>query len=170
MPHNRAQKTFVVIGAVSVACLAGSQFVRPPHGNPRFDPTQTIEAQTAMPPQVATVLERGCRDCHSDTTVWRWYANIAPVMWLQAADVWAGRAHMNLSEWGRYTPAQKVDRLQGMCRLVRKGEMPLWYYEPLHPAAWLSSADKDLLCDWTSEEAQRLKTSMSAEAPAAVRK
>lgn len=35
-----------------------------------------------------------------------------------------------------------------MCEQVREGEMPLWFYIPLHPDARLSEADIRILCDW----------------------
>ena len=83
---------------------------------------------------------RACRDCHSNETVWPWYSNIAPVSWLVASDVHEGREHFNVSDWDR--PDQEGDEA---AELVEEGEMPLWFYLPLHPEAQLSDAEKQRL-------------------------
>jgi hypothetical protein len=144
------------IGFVSVVLLVAMQFARPRRVHRKIDESQTILAQTRMPPEVATILDRSCNDCHSERTAWRWYSNIAPVSWLQMADVGMGRDAMNLSRWSNFTPRLQKDRLQHICKLMRSGDMPLWYYKPLHPSAWVSSDDANRVCGWTQSEIQRL--------------
>jgi hypothetical protein len=151
----RAQRVFAIIGIVAIFGLM--QFARPPRNNPRTVASQTIFAQTSMPAGVKSYLGSVCRDCHSHDTVWRFYSNFAPVLWLQAADVWAGRFQMDLSRWGAFTTAQKEDRLKGICNQVREGKMPLSYYKPLHPDTWhLSKTLVDHLCEWTEAERKKL--------------
>ena len=116
-------------------------------------PAESIESQTQMPQNVAAIFHRACQDCHTELTHWPWYSNIAPLMWLQAADVYGARDHMNLSTWGRYTEEQRTERLIAICRMVAGNKMPLWYYKLLHyPDAWLSEADKKAVCDWAKTE------------------
>ncbi|MCL5746251.1 MAG: heme-binding domain-containing protein [Acidobacteria bacterium] len=154
---HKIWKGLAIIGIVAIAGVIVAQFVSPQKGNPRVDPTQTIEARTHMPQQVADILNRTCRDCHTNQTSWQWYGNIAPGSWLMIADVYVARSRMNLSNWGTYTPAQQADRLRGMCRRARNGSMPLWYYRALHyPSAWLSSQDVNTLCEWTQSEGKLL--------------
>jgi hypothetical protein len=150
------------IGIFAIPVLIVMQFMTPNKVNRKVDPSQTIEAVTQMTqpfPDVAAILERSCKDCHSEKTVWRWYSNIAPVSWLQMADVGMARDLMNFSRWSDYTRAQQEDRLKGMCEEVRSGDMPLWYYKPLHPSGWLSSGDVNRLCEWTDAERKRLAQS-----------
>ena len=45
-------------------------------------------------------------------------------------DVEEGREHFNVSDWDR--PRQDGDEA---AEVVREGEMPLWFYLPLHPEA-----------------------------------
>jgi hypothetical protein len=48
---------------------------------------------------------------------------------------------------------------------VKKGDMPLWFYLPLHPAAKLSDADKQTLCTW----AEQARTQIIAAHPDAAK-
>ena len=91
-------------------------------------------------PMTRTLAARACFDCHSNQTVWPWYANVAPVSWLLQNDVDEGRGHVNFSEWDRLQRG-----LRGVRNDVMRGEMPPWYYLPLHPQAKLSSAEKETL-------------------------
>ena len=82
-----------------------------------------------------------CGDCHSNLTDWKFYSNIAPASWLIAADVDGGREALNFSEW---------DQPQGeggdeVVEVIREGSMPPFQYKPLHPAARLSSTERDEL-------------------------
>jgi hypothetical protein len=43
-------------------------------------------------PRVSAVLDRSCRDCHSDHTRWPWYSRAAPVSWVLYRDVSKGQA------------------------------------------------------------------------------
>ena len=143
-----------------VTCLAvifiGLQFVRPAKTNPPVDESQTIHARTQMTPQVAAILDRSCRDCHSNKTVWPWYSNVAPVSWFVIGHVNDGRQMMNLSEWGRYDQRRQEKKLLQICDEVTDGAMPLGVYTPLHPGSKLSPADVKILCDWTNAERQRI--------------
>ncbi len=83
---------------------------------------------------------RACYDCHSNETKWPWYARATPAGWLIAHDVNEGRAELNFSEWG--TSGEEGEE---MAETIIEGEMPLWFYVPLHPKAWLSEAEKQQL-------------------------
>ena len=145
---------WIAIGLVVV--FLGMQLVRPARTNPAVDPSQTIEAHTQMTPDVALVLDRSCRDCHTNKTVWPWYTNIAPVSWWLTNHVNEGRGDLNMSEWGRLPRDRQERKLRQMCDEVTDGVMPLSSYLPMHPTARLSEQDKKLLCDWTDEQRERL--------------
>jgi hypothetical protein len=48
-------------------------------------------------PETEALARRACMDCHSNETVWPWYANIAPASWLVYYDVQQGRSRLNFS-------------------------------------------------------------------------
>ena len=86
------------------------------------------------------ILHRSCFDCHSNETKWPWYSYVAPVSWLVADDVYEGRRHMNFSLWADYNT-----------KLVEIGEMPLWFYLPLHPTAELLPEDVQVIVSWSKQ-------------------
>ena len=140
---------------VLVVIFMGLQFVRPARTNPPVDESQSIYARTQMTPQVAAILDRSCRDCHSNKTAWPWYTNVAPVSWFVIGHVNDARKDMNLSEWGRLDHDRQARKLRQMCEEVQDGAMPLSSYTPLHPGSKLSPADVKTLCDWTNAERER---------------
>ena len=124
-----------------------------PTANPPVDPANTIEARAhALTPPVEAILKRSCYDCHSSQTVWPWYGKVAPVGWLLSHDVKEGRREVNFSDWARYNPKRAAHKLGEICEQVGRGEMPLWYYRPMHPGAKLSAADTSAICAWTQAE------------------
>jgi len=142
---------------ISLICLfILIQLKRPARTNPAVDESQTIEARAQMPPQAKDILDRSCRDCHSNKTEWPWYTNVAPVSWWITDHVNEGRQNLNLSEWGKLDKDRQDRKLRQICDEVEGGGMPLSSYLPMHPKAKLSDQDKKTLCDWTAAERQRL--------------
>ena len=142
---------------ILLACvIIGIQFIRPARTNPPIDSSRTIEANSQMTPEVASILDRSCRDCHSNKTVWPWYTNVAPISWWLSNHVNDGRRNLNFSDWAKLPPDRQERKLRQICDEVEDGIMPLSSYLPMHPAARLSDQDKKTLCDWTDAERQRL--------------
>jgi hypothetical protein len=125
-----------------VGLLAAIQLVTFERTNP------PVTGDLHAPPEVKAVLRRACYDCHSNETVWRWYHRVAPGSWLVHRDVVDGRRHLNFSEWASI-PAEKRAKKQKSCAgQVAEGEMPPWFYLPLHRDATLSAADQETLQKW----------------------
>lgn len=150
---RRILKWTVIVLAVGFVAI---QFVRPARTNPAIDESQTVNSITHVTPEVTAILDRSCRDCHSNKTVWPWYTQIAPVSWWLSNHVNEGRHNLNLSEWGKLPRDRQDRKLRQMCDEVTEGQMPLSSYLPVHPAARLSEQDKKTLCDWTEQERARL--------------
>jgi hypothetical protein len=130
-----------------VGALVLIQLIPPDRSNP------PVEEEIDAPPAVQSILRRSCYDCHSHRTRWPWYAWLAPVSWLVAHDVEEAREHLNFSAWNRYDPAESREKLEELWEEVDEGEMPLWYYLPMHPEARLSAEDRSALQLWTEEAA-----------------
>ncbi len=129
---------------VAIGVLAGVmglllliQFI--PYGREHTNPP-VIAEPTWDSPQTRALFFRACADCHSNETKWPWYSNIAPASWLITRDVVQGREEFNVSEWGR--PDNEGD---DAAKLVQNGEMPPWFYLPLHPEANLSPVERQQL-------------------------
>ena len=139
----------VVLFALLVVFVV-AQLVRPSTmANPSVDETQTLYAAEPVPSTVLAILDRSCNDCHSNRTVWPWYAQISPVSWFLADHVKDGRKELNFDAWKGYTPRRQARKLQETCEQVERWEMPIKSYLRLHPDASLSDADRRTLCDWS---------------------
>jgi hypothetical protein len=151
---------------VFLILFAAAQFIRPRRENAPVDATKTIFAVANVPPDVTSILDRSCNDCHTDTVRWPWYSAITPLNFLVAEDVEHGREELNLSTWGRYDARRQARKLEELCEEVEEGEMPLPKYLYLHPRAKLSDADKQRLCAWSSA----LRAQIVAAHPDALRR
>lgn len=114
----------LVIGVAIQFIPYGKDHQNPPViTNPQWDSQQTKQ-----------LFENACANCHSHETIYPWYSNIAPVSWLIQRDVDEGREHFNISLLG----IQKKNKLKDAAEEVEKGEMPPFFYLPLHPEAKLT--------------------------------
>ena len=151
----RRLSRLLLLAALGVFLLI--QFLPSGRSNPPVDPARTIERTLTVPSEVKTILDRSCHNCHSNDTVWPWYAHVAPVSWLMVGDVNAAREDMNLSEWGDANADAQRDTLLEVCRQVKKAAMPLSSYTLLHREAALSAADVTTLCNWSEQARKDLK-------------
>jgi heme-binding protein len=134
-----------VLGVGLLGLVTALQFVPVSRTNPP-------ERERAIaPPDVRTILQRSCYDCHSNETHWPWYSRIAPASFLISRDVTEGRRELNLSTWSQYDARRKARKLREIGEQVEKGKMPQWYYVILHPDARLSAADRQLLLEWSRQ-------------------
>ncbi len=111
-----------------------------------------VVKEISTPPHIQSILKRACYDCHSHETVWPWYSQVAPASWLLAWDVKEGREELNFSIWNQYTRKKKAKKLKEISEEIGEGEMPPWFYLPLHPEAQLSSQDKQQLREWATKK------------------
>ncbi len=132
--------------SVLVLALVAIQFLQPERHNPRIYPEMSFETVAKPSPEVVSIVDRACRDCHSHSTTWPWYSYVAPASWLVADDVKKGRIHLNFSEWSHLSAEMSKQKLEKACSEAREGSMPLWQYRLIHSSARLSQADIDALC------------------------
>jgi mono/diheme cytochrome c family protein len=112
-----------------------------PYGHNHTNPPVAKEPAWNSP-ETRALFRRACFDCHSNETAWPWYSHVAPVSWLLQNDVDGGRGHLNFTEWDR--PQRHATDVTAQ---VQQGDMPPWFYLPMHPAAKLSGAEKHALMD-----------------------
>ena len=127
------------VAFVLLVALVVIQFV--PYGRSHENPPVTAEPSWDAP-RTRELAKRVCFDCHSNETVWPWYASVAPMSWLVQRDVEEGREHLNFSEWDR--PQKNADEA---AEEYEEGEMPLSTYLLAHPEARLSDADRKALIE-----------------------
>jgi len=133
------------VGLALVVVFVGSQLIRPDRTNPPVDDSRTIDAHLGRTSAVSSVLNRSCRDCHSNATLWPWYTQVAPLSWLMARGVAEGRKAVNFSEWTGYPPEVQRTLLSASCQDVSNGKMP-GPYMLLRPETRLSPQDIETIC------------------------
>src|SRR6476620_10125014 len=145
------KKPLKIIFIVLVAAFVIAQFIRPNQQNPEINPADTLEASVAVPNNVEAILKRSCNDCHSNTTVYPWYAQITPSNWFLNNHIQDGRRELNFSIWNTYQAKRKNKKLDEVCEQVKTGEMPLPSYLWIHRDAALKEGEANLLCDWANQ-------------------
>lgn len=132
MRRYGAKVTLIIVIAFGLMQLV-------PFGHSHTNPPVTAEPHWSSP-QTRALFQRACFDCHSNATHWPWYSHVAPVSWLVERDITDGRRHLNFSQWN-----QPQRHAKDIAREVANGDMPLWFYLPMHPAARLSAAEQQQL-------------------------
>lgn len=150
-------RKFLKWAAVVLAVLfVVAQFIPTGLGNSPVDQSRAIESRLSVPPQVESILARSCNDCHTNQTRMPWYAHVAPASWLLANHVRDGRKRMNFSDWASYDAEEQDLLLQNICRITRRGAMPVGSYLWIHHSAKLSQDDVTTLCNWSNAERDKL--------------
>ncbi len=111
-----------------------------------------VTGEISSRPEVKSIMERSCYDCHSNQTNWPWYAHIAPVSFFVVHDVEDGREHLNFSEWQSYPAEKQKNLVMELLEEVEKGEMPLFMYTIMHSNANLSEGELDTLRKWAETD------------------
>lgn len=120
--------------------------------NPPVRQSETLESVLHPPPAVSMTLSKACKNCHSNTTSWPWYAHFRPIASRISNDVKRGRKALNFSEWKLQTHGDfqvQVKTLQTSCSLMQAGMMPPSYYLYIHPDAKLRNEEIRQFCDWS---------------------
>ncbi len=154
---------YVKIGAGMLAiALIGVQFVRPEKNLSDALPAAGITSRFPVPDTVLRILRRSCFDCHSDNTVYPWYASVEPVGWWLNSHIRDGKRNLDFDEFASYRPMRQFIKFRQIVSQIQRDEMPLPSYLLIHRYAVLSAAEKDTLLQW----ARAMMDTMKARYPA----
>ena len=103
-----------------------------------------VHLQVVGHPEVGAILDRACKDCHSNQTHVPWYGSLAPMSWMVSQHVNQGREVLNFSDWDSRQPT--TNEMEELCDAVSSGSMPLRSYTMIHRKAILSKRDVDTIC------------------------
>lgn len=109
-----------------------------------------------VPVDVAEMFRNSCYDCHSNQTVYPWYAHVAPVKWLVIRDIRVARKKLNFSNWAQMKTTKKMKALDDIAHEVKGGDMPFFLYPIIHKKARLSQADRVRIVDWVRQYSKEL--------------
>lgn len=131
------KRILVWAGVVLVVIVVGIQLI--PLN--RTDPPVTREIKWNSP-ETRALAQRACFDCHSNLTTWPLQSYIAPASFFILNHVDEGRRRLNFSEWDK--PNSDFEEVS---RSIQNGQMPMWSYVLMHPAAKLTPAETQQLLD-----------------------
>jgi hypothetical protein len=144
--------------------LVAIQFFRPER-NESGDSTYAISEKYEVPAEVNQLLGVACNDCHSNKTVYPWYANVQPVAWFLDDHIRDGKRHLNFSSFTQRPVAVQHHKFEEIVETVESGEMPLesYTYLGLHAEADLTEAQRQTLIDWAKAQMEMLKAQYPAD-------
>ena len=146
---------------VLLAALVIIQFIHPKKNKAKGAQPNYIGAVYAIPEDVKAILAKACNDCHSNNTVYPWYANFQPVHWWMNNHIVDGKKEINFDEFTHRPLRYQYHKLEETIEMVKEGEMPLDSYTWTHTDARLSEEEKAKITAW----AQSVMDTMKARYP-----
>lgn len=153
------KKIFIAFAVVLVLI----QFLRPAKNVSSTKSSADISTVYRVPEEVNLILEKACNDCHSNNTIYPWYAEVQPVAWWLNNHVNEGKGELNFSEFATYTPARQYHKLEEIKEVIDEGEMPLGSYTVIHTNAKLTDAEMQTLTAWSEGIRNEMKTKYPAD-------
>jgi hypothetical protein len=153
MCHNHVEiemKILRIVGLALIVAFVAIQFIRPVKNSGSQPSPNGIAQAFAVPDSVQTILRRSCYDCHSNNTVYPWYANVEPVGWWLNSHIQNGKRHVNYDEYASYRPIRQFIRFRDLIEQIKQDEMPLPSYLLIHRYAKLSPEEQSLLIRWST--------------------
>lgn len=133
------------------------QFIKPTKNVALEMSANDIEKHYAVPENVKGILQKACRDCHSNNTVYPWYASFQPVAWWLDGHIQDGKKHFNLSEFAAYPPKRAEHKLEELVESQTDHWMPLASYQNIHKDAVLTQAESQEVIDWANGLRKEIK-------------
>jgi hypothetical protein len=127
------------------------QFFRPEKNESSAQTPNDIFAHYKANENTKQLIRTACYDCHSNNTVYPWYAEVQPVAWWLADHVNEGKSELNFSEFATYAPKKGDHKLEEVVEMLKEKEMPLKSYTLIHGDANLSDAQREELSKWVEE-------------------
>ncbi len=134
-----------------------------PEKNVSADKTNDIATIYPVSDEVNAILTKACNDCHSNSTVYPWYAEVQPLAWWLDDHVRDGKKHLNFNEFAKYRIARQYKKLEECIEQVKEEEMPLNSYTVIHTNAKLTDTEKETLYNWCEATRDSIKARYPAD-------
>src|SRR5262245_33831528 len=113
---------------VLLIALVVIQFFHPARNISKVDQPNSIAKTNTIPPDVKTILDKACMDCHSNNTRYLWYFHIQPVDWWLTNHINEGKRELNFDEFNNRSARYRFNKLGAAIEQVKKNEMPINSY------------------------------------------
>ena len=145
-----------------ISRVAAAISIRPAK-NLSTDNTRAMATRYAVPADVQKILETSCADCHSNKTVYPWYAEVEPVGWWLNNHIKGGKQHWNFDDFTGRRIAWQYKKMDDCMEQLNNDDMPLESYTMIHRYARLSAADKQTLLNWCESVKAEIKAKYPAD-------
>lgn len=135
--------------AIAIGLIA-IQFIQPARNISGQVLETDISKAVSVPDSVQMILKRACYNCHSNNTIYPFYAYIQPIGWLLNSHIEEGKSQLNFSDFGSLSKRRQASKLKSIANQIKDGAMPLPAYTMLHKNAVLGKTDKDLIINWAN--------------------
>lgn len=152
------RRVLKIVAIAALIALVIIQFIRPEKNIGDYTDVAAFEAATKPSKEVKAILKNNCYDCHSNSTVYPWYAEVAPFTFFIDQHVEDGKKHLDFAKWDTYSLKKKDHKLDELIEEVEEGEMPLESYTLIHGN--LSQEEKELLEAWAKTVRTELQSQM----------
>jgi hypothetical protein len=150
------KKRILIILAI---VIVGMQFFKlEPHSTPL--PKAPLENVVSVPQEIQSILQKSCANCHSEKTVYPWYARIQPIGWWINHHIEEGRMEFNMEQFGNYPIKRQAHLLEEIEEVVESGEMPMRSYTLMHSKAKLSQTEKKWLVTWANYSRKKVSSTL----------
>lgn len=139
------------------------QFFRPAKNKAEGIGNNDISKLYPVPEEVNSILKTSCHDCHSNNTVYPWYAEIQPAAWWLADHIKEGKKELNFSEFSSYRIGRQYRKLEEVNKQIKEDEMPLDSYLWIHKNAKLNDQQKLTVSNWVISIRDSIKANYPAD-------
>lgn len=155
------KKIFKQFLLLLLAAFVAIQFFRPTKNSSTGIGANDITTKYNVPDNVQVILSKSCNDCHSNNTVYPWYAEIQPIAWWLNDHIVDGKNDLNFSIFTSYSARRQYRKMEEVAELVKSDKMPLSSYTLIHKNAVLKDEQKTILYNWV----EAVKDSIVARYP-----
>lgn len=157
------KKFFTRLFQILLLAFIVIQFFRPAKNKAEGIGPNDISKKYNVPQDVLNILQTSCYDCHSNNTVYPWYAQVQPVAWWLDSHIKDGKKGLNFSEFGTYRIGKQYRRLEGINNEIKDGGMPLNSYLWIHKNAILNDQQKKTIANWVQVTRDSIKANNPAD-------
>jgi hypothetical protein len=143
---------FLLIGLIII------QFFHPKKNISAAAQNNYIGNAFPVPENVKSIMSKACTDCHSNNTVYPWYAKIQPVHWWLNNHINDGKRHVNYDEYLNKPLRFQYHKMEETIDMIKNGEMPLNSYTWVHKDAVLNENEKNIMISWANSVMDYMKS------------
>jgi hypothetical protein len=149
-------KKKILLGLLAVLVII--QFIKPEKNISATPSVNSIHNKFPANEETMQILKTACNDCHTNNTVYPWYANIQPVAWWLDSHVDDGKRHLNFDEFLTYKLKKQDHKLEELIESQEDHWMPLDSYTWIHKDAKLNETQRLALVNWAKETRLKIQS------------